>query len=97
MNFIGDMMTRQDADTLLDLLTEDFMSEETNRKSLYDLNFRFGDREITASEHIKGVTDLIIGSASRSKFGRELVGALLLRMQIDAEGDDSITSADRPF
>ena len=90
-------MTRQDADTLLDLLTEDFMSEETNRKSLYDLNFRFGDREITASEHIKGVTELIIRSAVRSSFGRELVRALLMRMQVEAEACDSIPSADRPF
>ena len=90
-------MTRQDTDTLLELLTEDFMSEETNRKSLYDLNFRFGDREITASEHIKGVTDLIIRSASRSTFGRELVSALVTRMKIEAEGHEIVTSADRPF
>jgi hypothetical protein len=93
MNFIGDMMTRQDADTLLELLTEDFMSDETNRMALAAIRAQ----PLAADEHIKGVTDLIIGSASRSNFGRELVGALLLRMQMDAEGDDPITSADRPF
>lgn len=86
-------MTRQDTDTLLELLTEDFMSDETNRTALS----AHRDREITAAEHIKGVTELIIRSASRSTFGRELVSALVTRMKIEAEGHEIVTSADRPF
>lgn len=86
-------MTRQDTDTLLELLTEDFMSDETNRTALS----AHLDREITAAEHIKGVTELIIRSASRSTFGRELVSALVTRMKIEAEGHEIVTSADRPF
>ena len=93
MNFFGDMMTRQDADTLLELLTEDFMSDETNRAELAAIRAQ----PLAADEHIKGVTDLIIRSASRSTFGRELVSALVTRMKIEAEGHEIVPSADRPF